>query len=808
MGEVWVADQLQPVKRKVAVKVIKAGMDTKQVVARFESERQALALMDHPAIAKVFDGGTTSEGRPYFVMEYVPGVPITKHCDTHQLPLLDRLPLFCEVCEGVQHAHQKGIIHRDLKPSNILVSLTSARAQPKVIDFGIAKATGHRLTEKTLFTEVGSVVGTPEYMSPEQAESGGQDVDTRTDVYSLGVIFYELLTGELPFRPEELRTPSFEELRRILREEEPQKPSRRLSNHGERRSEAARRRSTDAGSLQREVKGDLDAITLKAIAKDRARRYGTPTEFAADIGRYLRHEPVLARAPSARYRATKFVKRHRIGVAMAAALLALLFAFAASMSVQVRRTAQERDRANRQRDALNKVSEFQAAMLSSLEPEAVGRALWKNLHDRVRSARLAQGEAGESAEKALASLDELLAKVSPTDTAMQFLDEEILERAGKAALRESDPRIAGSIEYMLGTQYAVLGLPQRAEPHMQRSLEIRTKAFGAQDFDTLRSLSQLGWVMQLGGRLQEAAGVLRRALDAQRATLGNDHPSTLSSMTLLASVDWELGRYAEAKRLDIEALEARRRALGPDHWLTLQTMNALSSVYASEGDLKAAERILRELADIQQRSFAPDSVTSLRTMNNLGDVLCAQGRWAEGREYFLKALDGRRRVLGSENPTTLMSMGNVGNAYEGEGRFANARQILEEALSVKRKVLGPDHNITLDSAYHLAHAYNGERRFAEAETLARETLARYEHTSANDNESGGGVHLALGKALLGLRRYQEAEHELLEAQRRIPSANVYQKRCLQVLVALYEMWPGDHARELAVWRARLDESHP
>src|SRR5215470_8537683 len=253
MGEVWLAEQLEPVRRRVALKIIKAGMDTKEVVARFESERQALALMDHPTIAKVFDGGSTPEGRPYFVMEFVEGVPITEHCDTQKLSTAERLQLFTQVCEGVQHAHKKALIHRDLKPSNILVSIADEKPQPKIIDFGIAKATGYRLTEKTLFTELGAVIGTPEYMSPEQADSTGRDVDTRTDVYSLGVVLYQLLTGELPFPSRELRSSSFEELRRKLREDEPPRPSTRLNTLGDALAEVARARSTDPGTLRRQV---------------------------------------------------------------------------------------------------------------------------------------------------------------------------------------------------------------------------------------------------------------------------------------------------------------------------------------------------------------------------------------------------------------------------------------------------------------------------------------------------------------------------------------------------------------------------
>jgi len=343
MGEVWLAEQLEPMRRRVAFKLIKTGMDTRQVVARFEAERQALALMDHQAIARVLDGGATPEGRPFFVMEYVPGLPITEHCDAHRLSTDQRLELFIAVCEAVQHAHHKAIIHRDLKPSNILVTMVDGRALPKVIDFGVAKATSQRLTDRTLHTELGSVIGTPEYMSPEQAELGTQDVDTRTDVYSLGVILYQLLSGELPFGSQELRSGSYEEMRRKIREVEPPRPSTRLDATTESAFIAASNRASDPGTLRRRVAGDLDAIVMKALEKDRDRRYDTPAELVRDIARHLRSEPVQARLAGTWYRVHRYVRRHRVGLAIASSVFALLFAFVVTVTLQFRRIAAERD---------------------------------------------------------------------------------------------------------------------------------------------------------------------------------------------------------------------------------------------------------------------------------------------------------------------------------------------------------------------------------------------------------------------------------------------------------------------------------
>jgi serine/threonine protein kinase len=317
MGEVWLAEQRQPMRRRVAIKLIKAGMDTREVVARFESERQALALMEHPGIAKIFDAGATPQGRPYFVMEYVTGIPITQYCDRHKLTTRERLQLFICVCEGVQHAHQKAIIHRDLKPSNILVGEVDGKPVPRIIDFGLAKATAQPLTAETMFTRAGAIVGTPAYMSPEQAGSTGVDVDTRADVYSLGVVLYELLVGALPLEFHKL---AFDEILRRMRDEDAPRPSTRLRTRGEQSATAAQNRGSDLSTLARQLRGDLDAIALKALEKERSRRYATPSELGADIGRHLRNEPVLARSPSAAYRTRKYIRRHWVGVAVAVGL--------------------------------------------------------------------------------------------------------------------------------------------------------------------------------------------------------------------------------------------------------------------------------------------------------------------------------------------------------------------------------------------------------------------------------------------------------------------------------------------------------
>jgi non-specific serine/threonine protein kinase/serine/threonine-protein kinase len=372
MGEVFEAEQERPVRRKVALKLIKWGMNTKQVVARFESERQALAMMDHPNIARVYDGGATEQGRPYFAMEFVRGEPITQYCDRHLLNTRERLKLFMQVCEGVQHAHQKGIIHRDLKPSNVLVAIQENKPVPKIIDFGVAKATEQRLTEKTVFTQMGVLIGTPEYMSPEQAEMTVLDIDTRTDVYSLGVMLYELMTGVLPFDPKELRSSGFDEIRRKIREEEPSKPSARISTL----PDVAKKRKIELPTLRRELKGDLDWITLRAMEKDRTRRYGSPNELAADVDRYLTDQPVLATPPSAVYRTRKFVRRHKVGVLAGAVVVLALLAGIAGTTIGLVRATRAEAEAKREAAAAKQVSDFLVDLFNVSNPsEARGSTI-------------------------------------------------------------------------------------------------------------------------------------------------------------------------------------------------------------------------------------------------------------------------------------------------------------------------------------------------------------------------------------------------------------------------------------------------
>lgn len=681
MGEVWLAEQKEPVRRRVAIKLIKTGMDTREVVARFESERQALALMDHPAIAKVFDAGSTPQGRPYFVMEYVSGIPITNYCDKYKLTMRQRLELFVRVCEGVQHAHQKAIIHRDLKPSNILVGEMDGRPLPRVIDFGVAKAISQRLTEETMLTRLGAMVGTPGYISPEQADSAGEDVDTRTDVYSLGVVLYELLVG---VKPLDFHKMAIDQILRKLREEDPPRPSTKLRTLGEQSKATAQSRGTDPATLARQLRGDMDAIALKALEKNPSRRYATPLELAADIGRYLRHEPVIARPASTVYRAGKYIRRHRIGVAMAAAAVMFLVWFAAVQVVQKQRIQRERDRANR-------VTDFMTEMFKVSDPsEARGGSI----------------TAREILDKASKEIDSGLA---------------------------GDPELQAQMMDVMGTVYYRLGLYSRAHSLLQRAAQIRIRVLGPENPETLLSKHRLAATLDSEGRFAEAEKLKRETLEARRRVLGPEHPDTLRSATSLAgTIDRQAGDladkaqqarlYSEAEKLERETVDSYLRVLGPQHPDTLASMTNLASTLDSEGRYQEAEQLQREIFEVQRRIIGAENLETLGSMNNLAYSLERQRRYPEAEKLYAEALDIQRRVLGPEHPITLLSMDNLADTLAGLKRYAESEKLYRETVDARRRVLGPNHPDTARSTYALACVLARQGRRDQALSLLRNAI--------------------------------------------------------------------------------------
>jgi non-specific serine/threonine protein kinase/serine/threonine-protein kinase len=779
MGEVYEAEQEAPVRRKVALKIIKWGMDTKKVVARFEAERQALAMMNHPNIAKVFDAGATDRGRPYFVMEFIKGVPITEHCDRQRLTNQERLELFAHVCEGVQHAHQKAVIHRDIKPANILVAIEGGNPVPKIIDFGVAKATEQRLTERTLFTELGQLVGTPEYMSPEQAEMTVQDIDTRTDVYSLGVVLYELLVGALPFEPRELREAGFDEIRRRIREVEPSKPSAKVSTLGDASTESANNRRTNPSGLAKQLRGDLDWITLKAMEKERGRRYGSPAELVADIERHLTSQPVLAGPPSAAYRARKFVRRHRFGVTAGTVAVLALIAFSVTMAVLAHRidverraTEVERQQAEAAKSDLEQVVDFQAGMLSEVDAEQVGRRLFADLRERVSEALRERGSTEPEIDESLSSFDLALGSVNATGAALRLIDEEILGRAVEALETRFShrPTIDARLRHTIGMTYRNLGLYERATPQLEAAVEARKRVLGPDHPDTLESVQSVALLYMEQGRYDEAEPLYLESLEAQKRVLGSDHPDTMRSTGNLAHMYQLQGRHDEAEPLYLESLESHERVLGPDHPDTLTAKHNLSTLYWAQGRQAEADSLLQETLETQRRVLGPDHPDTLWSLRSLAATYSMQGRYAEAETLDLEILEANERALGQDHPDTLRTMQNLAAVYERQKRYDEAETLTRQVLEARRRVLGVDHRESLNSLNMLANLHNKQGRYAEAELLFLEALEAQQREIGEDHPDTIRTLGTLAVVYAQQERYDEAaamQLEALDASRRV-----------------------------------------
>jgi eukaryotic-like serine/threonine-protein kinase len=719
MGQVWLAEQTEPVRRRVALKLIKAGMYDDSTLRRFQAERQSLAIMDHPAIAKVFDAGATAEGQPYFAMEYVPGVAITKYCDEKKLKIRERLELFIRACEGVQHAHQKAIIHRDLKPANILVVAVDGNPVPRIIDFGLAKAVTPYFSGESMNTQAGSFVGTPGYMSPEQADPGIQDVDTRTDVYSLGVVLYELLTGFLPFDAAQWKQLRLEELLRHLREDDPPRPSTKVSSAREASSSNAQARGTEPGQLVSSLRGDLDWITMKALDKDRNRRYGTPSEIAADIRRYLNNEPIIARPAGAGYRLRKYVRRHRVAVTVAAGLFVLLAGFAGLQAAQLRRITRERDRANR-------IAEFMTNMFKVSQPsEARGNSI----------------TAREILDKSAKDIDTGLSK---------------------------DPELQAKMMDTMGTVYRSLGLYPPSETLLSRSLAIKRSRLGAEDPETLSTAAGLANTLWNEGSLAESEKLLRPTIDAQRRILGAENPATLRSMSDLAIVMHIQGKDGDAEKLGRQIADIERRVLGPEDPETLTSISDLALVLRDEGGRYAeAEKLNREVLDARRRTLGPEHPDTLRSIANLAFILQTEGgRDAEAEGLLRGILETQRRMLGPEHPDTLRTITTLAILLNRSGQRAAAEQLLRDLLEVQRRTLGPNHAVTFNTMNNLVATLVEDKKFQEAEQLGRQTLAMQQ-------EKFGIEHRETLRTMLNLSATLQEEGKFAEAEK-------MERQCLEV----------------------------
>ncbi|MHC4573182.1 MAG: protein kinase domain-containing protein [Planctomycetota bacterium] len=690
-GVVYMAEQERPIRRKVALKIIKLGMDTKQVIARFEAERQALAMMDHPNIARVFDAGATETGRPYFVMELVKGIPITEYCDKNNLDTRQRLELFINVCKAVQHAHQKGIIHRDIKPTNVMITLHDGKPVPKVIDFGIAKATQHRLTEKTLFTEYQQFIGTPEYMSPEQAEMSGLDVDTRTDIYSLGVLLYQLLTGTTPFDGDQLRSAAYDEIRRIIRETEPATPSRRLSTLGDTLTDIAQRRSTEPAALRKLVRGDLDWIVMKTLEKDRTRRYETANELVLDIERHLADEPVMAGPPGTVYRLRKFVKRHRTGVIFCLSVAATLVIGLSVATVGFVQASRERNRSEKNfqkaREAVDKMTEVAQHQLANVpRMEQTRQDLLQQaqvFYQEFLEGNKGDLEVREETGRAYRRLGDICRTLGQYEQAQQaYLNavdifEQLVDEFPGLAEYQMEVGVSNN---GLGVALRVLGRHPEAEEAHRAAVALLEPL--AEEFPTVpeylkafaEAYNNLGLVLMDTGQLEEAQQACRKGLGI-REKLAAEFPARPEYGHALAASYYNLGlvldEYAERGVID---------------WP--QWFERAEPVYRRA--LKFQSKLVEERPDV------PDYRHQMaRAGVSLGKLLWRMVKYEEAEQLFRESLAIEEKLV-AEFPTV------------------------------------PDYRLVLaESHYHLSvllHASGQEQQAVEA---CRESVAHFEKLVAD-----------------------------------------------------------------------------
>jgi serine/threonine protein kinase len=758
MGVVYLARQKHPIQRRVALKIVKPGMDSKQVIARFEAERQALSLLDHPNIAQVYDAGTTKDGHPYFSMEYVDGLSITRHCDQHKLSIEERLQLFIQICEGLQHAHQKGIIHRDIKSSNVNVTIHGQQAVPKIIDFGVAKAISQPLTERTLVTEPGHFVGTPEYMSPEQAETTGQDVDTRSDVYSLGVVLYELLTGAIPFDPKELREGGADHIRHVICEQEPKTPSTKLSRLSrEESTKLAQHRQADPAALQRKLRGDLDWITLKAMEKDRMRRYQTAHALAEDIQRHLSNEPVLAGRPTTLYRMGKFVRRHRALVTGTAAVLLVLITGIIVSTILA-------------------IGEHRARV----EVQAIAEFLRSDVLGSVADAK--------TDETTVSFVLDAASKKLESKNSYQPLT--------KAWLRET-----------LGWTYLVLGESDKAEEHLIRAQKIYIDCYGKNHPDTLGARWLLGWVYEDQGRYQDAEDLWTEVLRISQHVYETEHVREMKSG--LALTYYHLGKYKQAESLYNEILQAEQDK-GSKAGLSLHSICCckcdLARVYVAQGLYKKAEQLLRET--LASADWEAESQWRLLYTKALGEICRIQGRYEEAEVLFKEILQKAQNILGDEHMGTVGIKYSLAQLRTDQGDYEDANDLFDQVLETAQHRLSDNHPAMLDFVNGVAVLRTKQKQYDEAESLFKEALKGRRQKLYEDHPATLESKNDLAVLYKEQNRYDEAEKFLLDAvngrRLKLGDTHPHTIKSWNNLIELYEDWKKPE--NVNQWRAKLTQT--
>jgi len=775
---VFMVEQLKPIRRRAAMKVIKLGMDTKEVIARFEAERQALAMMDHPNIAKVFDAGTTANGRPFFIMELVKGIPITAYCDKNKLANDERLQLFQQVCLALQHAHLKGIIHRDVKPSNVLVTLHDGTPVPKVIDFGIAKATETQLTEKTLFTRFHQFIGTPAYMSPEQAEMSGLDVDTRTDVYSLGILLYELLTGSTPFDGKQLLDSGYAAIQRTIREKMPAMPSTRVSTiRSEGLTALAGNRSIDTTSLKRQLQGDLDWIVMKALEKDRTRRYETAGEFARDIRRFLNTEPVSASPPSKTYLLRKFVQRHRSLVFSGLLILAVLVGSLIAAAFLWQRAERQAEVARSQAEKADSVTHFLETMFQSAGP------------DSARGA--------------------------------DFTVRELLDEFGERFSSQVDlePETEMSVRQVVSSAYEGLGDFLKAEPHARRALEISQSLFGPDSVEAAKASSQFAWLSYHVGDREGGLAKLEEAAEKLKDAGMVDQETSCR----LASVLVEQGDLARAEAL---VIQVRSSDSGDMDLVSLWSGQLLADIYQRQGRFSEARRLLTGLSKgtVDQKEGLRVRPQNLEAIHTLAQLELAEGRVAQAGALVSEGGELSARILGENHRLSLLLEVDRVMVIERQGNLGLATGKLREILARQRARLGDYHQDTLRSilllsryelqlgasveAAQLAQLAHGIARnaFGDSHEQTLRTLRNYIGVIVREGRINDAREL-LTKSLNDTEQVLGVEHpeameglRLLVANESLYGSQKNAQRLHQSLIARYSKLKGDESRDTQVAR--------